>query len=257
LANQNLARGNYILSEDAAAVKSEWLEALQQSQYWLGEYNGAMQSEQAEHSEVCELLSQMQYMQQALPPGLMVGQPAASSHQPAGAPPPGPLGQEQHQGYQADLADATTRTGARPSVYGDPTWNAPAGAEGASNQEYAERQRALYVHNLPPPILRTSLARGDPNDPVLKTREADKVFVPIYPAITTLLAWQTSLLAAVVTASGEREYSLVARWIGKAFDKTLKFEELADSEHRRFVTLDMKLATGMTLMISNAGQGAK
>ncbi len=77
------------MSEDAAAAKSEWLEALQQSLYWLREYNGAMESEQAEHSEVCELLSHMQYMQQALPPGLMVGQPAASSHQPAGAPTPG------------------------------------------------------------------------------------------------------------------------------------------------------------------------
>ena len=83
------------------------------------------------------------------------------------------------------------------------------------------------------------------------------MFVPSYPAITTLLAWQTSLLAAVVTASGEREYYLVAKWIGKSFDKALKFEDLADSEHGRFVTLDMKLCTRMTLMIINAGHSAK
>jgi len=228
LANQGLARGNYVWSQETAVAKSECLEALQHSQHFLGEYNQAMRDEQAEHSEACELWSQLQYMQQALPPGLPIGQPASSSSQtadaalpgPSGVAPPGPSGREPHQGYQADLADASARTGARPSPFGDPTWNAPAGAESASNQEYAERQRALFLHKSPPPVLPPSLARDDPDDPVLKTKEGDKVIVPHYPAITTLLAWQTSLLAAVVTTSGEREYTLVARWIGQAYAKT-------------------------------------
>ncbi len=111
-------------------------------------------------------------------------------------------------------------------MFGDPRWNAPTDAEAASTAAFADRQNALlqqHVSKAPPPALPTFASAIDPDGPVLKTKEMDRVIVLHYPSVTAILAWQTSLMNAVVTTSGEREYPLITNWMGQAYDMAATF----------------------------------
>ncbi len=71
------------------------------------------------------------------------------------------------------------------------------------------------------------IADDDPNMP--KTKEADKVAVPIYPSITSVLHWQTALTQAIVQASGHRNLQLIIKWITDVWAVDATFESFAKS----------------------------
>ena len=91
----------------------------------------------------------------------------------------------------------------------------------------------------------------------MKIREHDRVDVPPYPEITRLLAWRSSLQRSIVLASGNPDYDRVNAWIKCAMDGSKSYEELDDIGGNIFVTLDMKLANGVTNMLSKAGDEAR
>jgi hypothetical protein len=91
----------------------------------------------------------------------------------------------------------------------------------------------------------------------LKTKEGDKVAVPKYSSITSLIPWQTALAQAVVNTSGNRSYKVVMQWISEVWAPDATFAALADSGGDNFVTLDIKLTTAMSHVVSHDGQDAK
>ena len=92
---------------------------------------------------------------------------------------------------------------------------------------------------------------------VPKTKESDKVQVPAFPTITSLLMWQTALSQALVQTSGSRDIQSVVKWISEVWSPGSSFLGLKDSGGDAFVTLDVKLATAMQAMIAHGGQDAK
>ncbi len=85
----------------------------------------------------------------------------------------------------------------------------------------------------------------------------ERVSVPPFPNITTIQSWQTTLLQHVVTASGKRVVKPLIHWLTKVWLEKPTYEELASSESKAYITLDLKLATGLQLMIQQGGAPAK
>ena len=96
------------------------------------------------------------------------------------------------------------------------------------------------------------------DDDLPKIKEAEQVHVPNCPNINTIQSWQTSLLQNVVAASGHRDVGPVVSWMIKVW-ATNKYsvEDLADSESKSYVTLDLKLAVALQQMIQHGGNPAK
>jgi hypothetical protein len=90
-----------------------------------------------------------------------------------------------------------------------------------------------------------------------KMKELDRINVPPFPNITTIQSWQTALLQNVVTASGKRVVRPLIHWLTKVWLEKPTYEELASSESKAYITLDLKLATGLQLMIQQGGAPAK
>jgi len=90
----------------------------------------------------------------------------------------------------------------------------------------------------------------------LRRKEQEKVEVPAYPEITKLMTWKTSLARAVMIAANSPDAREVMRWISQTWAESQTFDALGDDEYHSFVTLDMKLAQGMMIMLNRAGEKA-
>ena len=87
-------------------------------------------------------------------------------------------------------------------------------------------------------------------------KEPEKVEVPAYPEITKLMTWKTSLARAVMIAANNPQAKQVMQWVSASWAEGQTYEALGDDEHNPFVTLDMKLAQGMMIMLNKAGEKA-
>ena len=81
--------------------------------------------------------------------------------------------------------------------------------------------------------------------------------MPPYPEITKLIAWRASLQRAVALAARNPDFNKVNAWIKRGMDGSKTYEELDDIGGDEFVTLDMKLASGMTAMLAKSGERGK
>jgi hypothetical protein len=90
----------------------------------------------------------------------------------------------------------------------------------------------------------------------LRRKEQEKVEVPAYPEITKLMTWKTSLARAVMIAANSPDAREVMRWISQTWAEGQTFDALGEDEYHPFVTLDMKLAQGMMIMLNRAGEKA-
>ena len=101
------------------------------------------------------------------------------------------------------------------------------------------------------------VAKDSDESDLPKIKELDKITIPSFPNITTLQSWQTALVQHVVTASGKRVIEPLIHWLSKVWLEKPTYEELASSESKAYITLDLKLATGLQLMIQQGGATSK
>jgi hypothetical protein len=87
-------------------------------------------------------------------------------------------------------------------------------------------------------------------------KEQEKVEVPSYPEITKLMTWKSTLARAVAIAANNPNVQSVMHWIHAAWAENQTYEALGNHEYNQFMTLDMKLAQGMMVMVSRAGEKA-
>ena len=86
-------------------------------------------------------------------------------------------------------------------------------------------------------------------------KEAETVKVPSWPRPNNLTVWKATLANAICTASGDPRTDLWHSWVLKAFDTDAFFEDLGDSEHDRYRSIDQKLFAAMVGMVKNSGDG--
>ena len=87
-----------------------------------------------------------------------------------------------------------------------------------------------------------------------KVKEADKIIIPDFPIIVHLTAWKTSLQNNVVVASGTTSPSQWMRWVSDIWNVARRPEDLDSPSGSKYITMDMKLGSGMQTMIKNAGE---
>ena len=85
-------------------------------------------------------------------------------------------------------------------------------------------------------------------------KEQEKVEVPPYPEITKLMTWKSSLARAVTIAANNPQIDRVMQWVQASWAEDQTYETLGDQKNNPFVTLDMKLAQGMMIMLNKAGE---
>ena len=90
-----------------------------------------------------------------------------------------------------------------------------------------------------------------------KHKELEKIDVPSYPEITKLITWKSSLTRAVVIAANNPDLQGVTKWIHAAWAEGQTYEALGSLASNQYMTIDMKLAQGMMIMASRAGDKAK
>jgi hypothetical protein len=87
-------------------------------------------------------------------------------------------------------------------------------------------------------------------------KELEKVGVRPYPEITKLMTWKTSLARAVMITANSNNAKGVMQWVSAVWAEGQNYDALGDDECVPFITLDMKLAQGMMIMLNKAGEKA-
>ena len=80
--------------------------------------------------------------------------------------------------------------------------------------------------------------------------------MPANPEITKLITWKSRLARAVVIAANNPDLQSVTQWIHATRAKGQTYEALGSLVPNQYMTLDMKLAQGMMIMASRAGDKA-
>ena len=70
------------------------------------------------------------------------------------------------------------------------------------------------------------------------------------------MTWKTSLARAVMIAANNPQVKEVMQWVSASWAEGQTYEALGDHGHNPYVTLDMKLAQGMMIMLNKAGEKA-
>ena len=70
------------------------------------------------------------------------------------------------------------------------------------------------------------------------------------------MTWKSSLARAVAIAANNPQVDHVMQWVHAAWAEGQTYEALGDNRYKSYVTLDMKLAQGMMIMLNKAGEKA-
>ena len=128
---------------------------------------------------------------------------------------------------------------------------------GSQSRKEVEEVMVVAIQTLLPTVVVEEVAVDlDPEGPKISRREADKINIPAFPKVTHLDAWQAAVTTNVLAACADTNQSDWIKWLQESFKPMPDVEGLNDSGHVKFRSIDVKLASAMTLMLRNAGDQA-